>query len=191
MSENSEIVAVEQDGWHLGVLNSETLIQDLELAERAGLERPTNIRQIIEKMIADGDLSDVYVCTRRVRIGMPTAGAFRETEVSEYWLTLEQAMFVITRLRTPTAKAQTKIIVRVFDAVATGRTQIVASADAARLQDLAVRDREVRLAQARVMLDGLAILKRLNSLSPQNEATYTTTALELATGESYLSLRPA
>ncbi len=54
MNSQTEIVAIEQDGWHLGVLDTETLIRDEELGIRLGFERPRKVRELIERMIKDG-----------------------------------------------------------------------------------------------------------------------------------------
>jgi hypothetical protein len=88
-------------------------IQDLELARKLAFTTPTNIRGLIAQLIRSGNLNDVaIVCgspRNPGRAGRPTK--------NEYWLTEEQALFVVARSETAKATELLKAIIAVFLAV--------------------------------------------------------------------------
>ncbi len=89
----------------------EPRVLDVQLAEKAGLSRPTNIRQIIKTAIADGFLREgehFRVCTPAVQTpkgGRPTVS---------YELTETGALKLVTRMNTPAAHAMVDVMVRVY-----------------------------------------------------------------------------
>lgn len=124
------LVPVAVEGWTLFRAEADHWIRDLDLADRAELSRPRDIRPTIKSMLDEGALTIaagardgvppgkgaiVRAETELVEIG---SGAHREATV--YYLSEEAALLVITRLRTPAAVALTRAVVRVFLAVAKG-----------------------------------------------------------------------
>lgn len=107
--------------------DGEPLVRDLELAERAGLAVPRDIRRTIEDAIKDGDiafssefqevggahdLNPARIYAIESSVPMPNGRGHRK--VTEYWLTEEAAYLVVARLRTAKASELRRAIVRVF-----------------------------------------------------------------------------
>ena len=113
---------IRQDGWELSVwndmLDDEPRIRDVDLARRLGFENVREIRRLIKRNFEERSMPQVRVTVTRTRI--PNRNAFREDAVNEYWLTEEEALFVVTRSRTTIATTLTKEMIRVFVAVRRG-----------------------------------------------------------------------
>ena len=86
-------------------------MRDLDLARDAGMSRPREIRPVIVKALEDGSLSaeDIGAVAART-----VGGNGAKQDVTEYWLTEDAALFIVTRLRTPAAVAATKRMIRVY-----------------------------------------------------------------------------
>jgi hypothetical protein len=122
-------VPVTVEDWTLFASDGgEHWLRDLDLAERAELADPHDIRRTIEKAIKDGTLSVIGPGTARANPGplvrieneVVTSGKGRSQEVDAYYLNEEAALLLVTRLRTPKAIELTKAIVRIFLAVVRG-----------------------------------------------------------------------
>lgn len=85
-------------------------VRDLDLAAWLGFERPRNIRNLVKRMVAEGKLRGVEVCStvKQTPGGRPG---------QEFHLTREQALLVATQSETPRAWELTELMVQVFDAV--------------------------------------------------------------------------
>lgn len=90
--------------------DEEPRIQDIELAARLGYARPRKIRDLIERLIADGKLNNIH---HRPTVGR-SIGQVAPVPADEYWLTEEQALLVTSQSRTPKAWELTVEMVRVF-----------------------------------------------------------------------------
>ena len=85
-------------------------VLDLDLAAWLGFKTPRMIRKLIKRMIAEGKLRGVEVCS----IASQTSGG---RPGQEFHLTREQTLLVATQSDTPRAWELTELMVRVFDAV--------------------------------------------------------------------------
>lgn len=106
----------------------ELTVRDTDLAAFLGFARPRKIRELIERLWSgDGDGDDRAVLPRSERpncrpamgrqpVG-PKGGGERDYEVTEYWLTREQALIVAARSDTQRGLAVLEMIVRFFLAV--------------------------------------------------------------------------
>ena len=102
------------DGWPLDVTNSEDpRVRDVDLAERLGFAEPRMIRKLVKRMMDDQELIGVHVRSTVERTSMPRGGE-RETAVTEYWLTEEDALILASRSDAPKAKEVRRALVRVF-----------------------------------------------------------------------------
>lgn len=111
--------------------NDEPRIRDIDLAERLGFERPRAIRQIIERHAEAGNISPFHRHTvERWNAGRKGAQV-REREVTEYWLTLEEALFITTQSETKNAVRITKVMIAVFAAIMRGQLEVSAKSVAA------------------------------------------------------------
>lgn len=122
------------------VLNEPT-IQDLDLANALGYERPTNIRNLIKRheasLVAMGSLLHGEA--------MIVAGKGAQRSVTEYRLTKAQAAFIIAKAGTKRADSLAVSIAEIFAMAADGRLAPVDNAASAELG--AVQERlESRLA---------------------------------------------
>jgi hypothetical protein len=108
--------------WPIGVHgfdDEERRVLDVELAKRLGFERPRKIRELIERLKKDGELPSVFSrpTVGRQRTGAKTADgkpAYREYPVTEYWLKMDEALFVTAKSETKTANALLWAIIHVF-----------------------------------------------------------------------------
>jgi hypothetical protein len=108
-------------------------IRDLDLAERAGLAKPRDVRATIEGCIKDGLISRAEIGAAAADANLPavareetevvTSGKGRTQEVTVYYLNEEAALLLVTRLRTSKAIELTKAIVRVFLLAVQGRLE--------------------------------------------------------------------
>lgn len=86
-------------------------IMDLDMATLAGLARPTNVRQLIERKM--GVLKEFgEVCTKLVQTH-PSAAGGRPSKAT-YYLNREQMHYLLTQFNTPAGVAATVLIVRGF-----------------------------------------------------------------------------
>lgn len=121
----SNIVKVE--GWVVEEHEGAWSVRDVELAEKVGLARPSNIRSTIAKAIEDGALVDVArgACdmdspgfwASEEDVAMPRGGSRKATV---YRLNEAGAVYMVTRLRTPEATRLTIAVVKVFRAAMRG-----------------------------------------------------------------------
>lgn len=117
MNENVVVTrSLEIDGWTVRVGEDDTpLVLDVVLAEHLEYERPRAIRDLIHRLVVDEKLNDSAVC-RTVR--QTSAKGGRPT--TEYWLTEEQALFVMAKSGTAKANAMLGQVIRVFVAARKG-----------------------------------------------------------------------
>lgn len=120
------------DGWTLFDGGGGTWVKDLDIAERAGLALPRDIRRTVAKAIEDGALMPVGAahgdgspCFRQVD-EVVTGGKGSAQTVPTYYLNLEGALLLLTRLRTPKAIEVTKAVVVVFAKAMRGELPMVA-----------------------------------------------------------------
>lgn len=99
--------------------DGEPRIRDLDLAIKLGFVRPRKIREIIERLIKDGEISGVYMRPNSGRISKPNGG-FEERTVNEYWLTEFQTLMVVMASRTDAARLLKQEMARVFVLVRRG-----------------------------------------------------------------------
>ena len=102
------------DGWPLATAGFEDgfhRILDTELAKRLGFSRPRDIRDLIGRFLQEMPGIQTRGTVRRVaREGRGTV----EIPVTEYWLTLEQALFVTAKSETRTANEILRAVIAVF-----------------------------------------------------------------------------
>lgn len=99
-------------GWRLCVFSTDTSeprIRDLDLAERLGYKKTHNIRDLIERLIAEGKLSGVQTFRTVRNVARQGRGEVK-IEGLEFWLTEAQALKVI-------AKSGTDIADKILDEV--------------------------------------------------------------------------
>lgn len=109
------MVVREIAGWPLAFATSddEPRILDITLAERLGYRRPRKIRDLIERLMKEGKIGDVF---SRPSVGR---GLFRgktqtSTTVTEYLLTEAQALKVSAKSETDPADALLDEMIQVF-----------------------------------------------------------------------------
>lgn len=101
------------EGVELAVTDGEPRMRDLDIGTKIGLAQPRDIRKLIKRYIKSGDLQGVDVRATVARTQMPTGG-FRETPVDEFWLTEEQALFLVAKSETAAANKLTREVIHVF-----------------------------------------------------------------------------
>lgn len=103
------------EGWSLDADAAEPRARDVDIAQRAGLAQPRDIRQTIEKnwdeLTAHGEIG---VCALQPQ----TSGGRPATE---YWLNEAQSVALVSLMRTPAARALRIILVRLFVAYRRGQ----------------------------------------------------------------------
>ncbi len=103
------------DGWPLatgGFEDGAHRILDVELARRLGFSRPRDVRKLIDRLAEQGELSGV---SKRATVSRrELSGNVIETPVTEYWLTLEQALFVTAKSETKAANEILRAVIAVF-----------------------------------------------------------------------------
>jgi len=97
-----------EGGLEFRTTDGEPRIRDLDLAERLGYERPRNIRNLIDRF-----RNDLGVCFTVEQ----TSSALGGRPGVEYWLTEEQALFIVAKSDTSRATEMLKFIITVFVAV--------------------------------------------------------------------------
>lgn len=127
----SRLVRFDVDGWPLFRSGILVWIFDLDLAERAELAQPRDIRRTIKSAIEDGLLSVFDSEGAAPAAGTPLVRIERTTieianggtqEVTEYYLNREAAVLIVMRLRTPKAVALQVAVVQVFFLAIDGNT---------------------------------------------------------------------
>lgn len=103
------------DGWPLatsGFEDGKHRVLDTELAKRLGFKQPRQIRELIDRYADAGELPRIVQrpTVRRWKL----SGNFVEKPVNEYWLTLEEALFVTAKSETKTANEILKAVIAVF-----------------------------------------------------------------------------
>ncbi len=105
----------EFDGWKLAIAgfgDPAHRVLDVELARKLGFARPRKIRELIDRLRKDGELPGVF---QRPTVGRKElSGNIIETVTNEYWLTLEEALFVTAKSDTKTANETLRTIIKVF-----------------------------------------------------------------------------
>jgi len=140
------------DGWAVWCdAEDEAWVRDLDIAERAELKVPRDVRRTIAKLIeertliivggAHDDKNGAFV---RVQRAFVETGKGAQREVDEYLLNEEAALHVLMLLRTPRAIEVRRQVVHVFMLVRRGRLTGQSAADALfqRLGDLLERHEE-------------------------------------------------
>lgn len=101
------------EGFNLDAsLDNEPRIRDVDLAERLGYERPRKIRELIKRMVDEGEI--VGLLPRPTVGRMRNRQAEREVEVDEYWLDEDQALLVCMRSNAPRAADVRRVMIKVF-----------------------------------------------------------------------------
>jgi phage regulator Rha-like protein len=109
-------------GWEV-LPGEEPRVRDIEIAERAGMAQPRDVRRVIEKNREEIEAHGLLTMrVRRARIEKTGAinGGREEREVSEYWLNEAQAIALVTHLRTPKALEVRIALVKFFVAYRNG-----------------------------------------------------------------------
>ena len=91
-------------------INHEPRIHDLRVAERLGMSRPRDIRQLIVRNQAE---LETYGELARCRTA-PISGKGRVQEVNEYWLNEAQTLLICMLSRTPAAAAIRKEVIDLY-----------------------------------------------------------------------------
>lgn len=124
MDTPATLVPVTAEGWTLFAAGADHWLRDLDLAERADLAKPRDIRTTIKGALEDGALTIAGTPSDgpqvRIERTVVAIGSGASREVDEYYLSEEAALLVVTRLRTRAAIALTRSIVRAFLAVVRG-----------------------------------------------------------------------
>lgn len=117
------------DGWSIFGDGTADWIRDVDLAERADLVVPRDIRRTIAAALKEGSICMVGAAhdaasprPPEVRVEqeiVPTSNKGHK-KAAVYYLSEEAALVIVTRLRTPKAIALTRAIVRVFLLAAKG-----------------------------------------------------------------------
>lgn len=149
--------------------NDQPRMRDLDLARELGFGRPRDVRQLIERYETAGILNDIRVCGT-----VPQTPGGRPGR--EYWLTEEQALFIVAKSETPKATAMLQVVIRVFMLARRGllpsvggSPEILAAVAAARAE---ARD---LITELQVTIDGQAAqLAALAANVPRKEITQKT-----------------
>ena len=99
-------------------LDDEPRVRDLDIAERLGMERPRDIRQLISRNFAE---LRGYGSTR-YRTAMITAGKGAKRKVREYYLNEGQALLICCLSRTEKAAEVRKLLIETYQAHRRGNT---------------------------------------------------------------------
>lgn len=107
MSEKREAIIVRTNTGLQGERfeDGQVRVLDLHVAEVLGYARPRDIRELIERHRVV--LPDIHERRTVRRSSMPRGGGLREVEVSEFWLTVREALYVAAKSDTPKANVGT------------------------------------------------------------------------------------
>ena len=94
----------------LSVINGEPTVRDVDLGERLGMARPTNIRRVIEKSRAELEGYGMLHAASATS-GMPNGGT---KSVTEYHLTEPQALLVCIKSAAPRAPEVRRLVIEAF-----------------------------------------------------------------------------
>ena len=99
------------EDWELDCSQSdgEPRARDIDLAERLGYGRPRDIRKLIDRLLIEQKLNDSDV---RATVAQTSKKGGRPS--TEYWLTEEQALYVVAKSETKEAHEQLLFVLRVF-----------------------------------------------------------------------------
>jgi hypothetical protein len=132
---NVDLVPIVVTGW--GTMfrgGAAAWVRDLDVAEKAGLAVPRDIRRTIAKAIEDGAICSVGAAhatsepAARIIEEVVAKGDRGGTQaVATFYLNEEAALLVLTRLRTPQAIKVTKAVVQAFAALMRGELSAVVS----------------------------------------------------------------
>lgn len=125
----SNIVKV--DGWVIEEHEGAWSVRDVELAEKVGLAKPRNIRAVIANAIEDGALKNGALGAGAVDEPSfwleevhSVSGNNKVEVTTAYRLNRAAALLICTRLRTKRSVDITLAIVKVFDAVLSGKVAL-------------------------------------------------------------------
>lgn len=182
-STSASVSAIERqftvEGWTLGTLaedsEHEPRIQDIELGERLGFDRPLAIRDLIKRIVRTENPSG-FTVVRTVRMTQMPTGAARKTTAHEFWLTEEEALYVAARSETPKARAITREMIRVFMLARRGLLPQQANDSLARACLAQIAEVNRSLAQVTVTLANLstalvANTQRIEALEARSSAS--------------------
>ncbi len=113
---STDITVVRVLDWPIGVTgfpDDERRILDVELAKKLGFSRPRDIRKTIERFAEAGELPGVYTRDAVARVARKNRGTV-EIASTEYWLTMEEALFITAKSETETANEILKAVIKVF-----------------------------------------------------------------------------
>jgi hypothetical protein len=143
------------EGWDLDATGDEPRVRDIDVATRAGLAKPADVRRVID---ANWDELTAY---GEIRIIAPSAPIRRGPKGREYWLNEEQATALVTMLKTKTARALRVVLVKLFVAYRRGQVQahtLAAAPIQARISDDPMAVKSIRvLCQIASRQSGLSI----------------------------------
>lgn len=100
------------DGLTLGLvtdIDDVPRVRDIDLAIRLGYERPADVRELIARLVRNGDINDSGI----IRIVRKNTGE-RGRPAVECWLTEEDALMVVARSETKEASRLLRAIIDVF-----------------------------------------------------------------------------
>jgi len=103
------------NGWNVAEVNGEPTVKDTDLAERLGYSRPTTIRELIKRMIDNGQFGLSVPCGEVESTGGRPAYAFHLNE--------KQSLKVIAKSETETADRIMDEVIDVFLAYRSGKLQ--------------------------------------------------------------------
>ena len=139
----------------LSILDGEPRCRDLDLADRLGFDRPRNIRNLIDRNIAEIE-SFGSALRREALLTRPQGGT---VSVQEYWLNEEQALLVSVLSNAPNAPAVRAMLIKVF--VAWRRGQLPQAAPARKLRRGAMSNPTAPVARKRIRnRDDLSFTRR-------------------------------
>lgn len=114
MSAHPTVVRFED--WPIAVAGFEDGAQrilDVELGKKLGFGRPRDIRKTIERFRESGELPMVQTRDTVSRVARKGRGTV-EIPVTEYWLTMDEALFITAKSETKVANRILKAVIRVF-----------------------------------------------------------------------------
>lgn len=122
---------VKVDGWVIEEHEGAWSVRDVELAEKVGLAKPRNIRAVIANAIEDGALKNGALGAGAVdepsfwlEEAHSVSGNNKVEVTTAYRLNRAAALLICTRLRTKRSVEITLAIVKVFDAVLSGKVAL-------------------------------------------------------------------
>lgn len=138
---------IQINGYEIQEINGEAVIKDVILAKRLGFERPRAIRQLIKRMIEDGNFGDAtpYGVEEKPQNGGHT--------VTAYYLNEKQALKVISKSETKNANDIMDQVLDVFIAWRSGKLQPVKTYEETMREALLLADNKVKELQEKIEQD--------------------------------------